>query len=48
MRYAKPSIVVLGAASVAIQGGTKGMPFGDAHPITNTHPSTGGAYDLDE
>jgi hypothetical protein len=48
MRYAKPTIVTLGAASLAIQGGAKTMAFPDAHPDTNPHPSSGNAYDLDE
>jgi hypothetical protein len=48
MRYAKPSIMELGAASVAIQSlNNKVMPKTDGSGAT-IHPSTGNAYDLDE
>jgi hypothetical protein len=48
MRYQKPSIVLLGSASSAIQGhAIKGVKSTDANPLT-TELSTGNAYDLDE
>ena len=47
MKYERPSIATLMAASVAIQGGIKTNPVTDAGG-QHLHPSTGGAYDLDE
>jgi hypothetical protein len=49
MKYAKPSIIVLGAASGAIQeiGLSKPM-FVPDNPHPTARPSSGGAYDLDE
>jgi hypothetical protein len=47
MRYLKPSITEIGIASLQVQGqGDKTMPQVDANP-NDTHPSTGGCYDLD-
>jgi len=49
MRYAKPSIIKLGAASTAVQHIGHGKPM---HVTDATNPkfelSSGGAYDLDE
>jgi len=49
MRYTKPSIVSLGAASSAIQLIGHGKPmFVPDNPHPTARPSSGGAYDLDE
>lgn len=48
MRYVKPTIASLGVASAAIQGhAVKGSMHPDADE-SQTRPSTGSAYDLDE
>ena len=49
MKYAKPSIAVLGSASKAIQfPGDKGGMHLDGVIALRPQPSTGAAYDLDE
>lgn len=48
MRYEKPSIVSLGAASCAIQGNSNKAEHIAPDAFPNLPRSTGSAYDLDE
>jgi hypothetical protein len=49
MKYSKPQVVAVGAASAEIQGLGRKNPYRDPDAdITSLFLSTGGSYDLDE